>query len=154
MMITLTKKHMAQITAIAETAVPYQGSIFLRPQDVHVLIGAHRQNLDIMEQEKEYFYTLGLDTKNQLKFIDVVSVGTLNYSIVHPREVFRRAIIVGCASVIITHNHPSGCIEPSEADRELTKRLVEAGKILGIEVLDHVICSSEKWYSFKEGGLI
>jgi len=78
----------------------------------------------------------------------------LNFSIVHPREVFEEAVKNLAASIIIAHNHPSNFVEPSSEDIKLTKRLVEAGKILGIEILDHVIVSKEKYYSFKENNLL
>jgi len=83
-----------------------------------------------------------------------VSIGTLNANLVHPREVFKEAIDSRAASVILVHNHPSGDPEPSEDDLEITKRIVEAGKIIGIDVLDHIIITKNKVFSFKEKKLI
>jgi DNA repair protein RadC len=102
-----------------------------------------------IDQEKEHFWVLGLNAKGLTKYIELVSLGTLNNSLVHPREVFGLAIIKRVASIILCHNHPSGDPEPSINDLEITKRLVEAGKILGIEVLDHVIISTDLYLSLK-----
>ena len=96
---------------------------------------------------------LYLDSRNKL-IVDDVSVGTLNASLVYPREVFKNAIQANAAQVIVGHNHPSGDAEPSEEDLLLTKKLVESGKILGIEVADHIIVAKDKFLSFKEQGLV
>jgi len=108
----------------------------------------------IGESKKENFYILALDAKNNLINIQEISVGTLTASIVHPREVFKEAIRSSAASIILAHNHPSGDAEPSEADLEITKRLIEVGKIVGIEVLDHLIITKAKTFAFKEKKLI
>ena len=107
----------------------------------------------IGRENKEHFVILYLNTRNDL-IVNNVSIGTLNASLVHPREVFKEAIHSHAAQVIIAHNHPSGDPEPSEDDLTLTKRLVEAGKILGIEVVDHVIITNRAYFSFKEKKLI
>jgi len=96
---------------------------------------------------------LCLDSRNKL-IIDDVSVGTLNASLVHPREVFKKAIQAAAAQVIIAHNHPSGNPEPSEDDLVITQKVVESGKILGIEITDHIIVTKSNFLSFKEHGLI
>ena len=93
----------------------------------------------IRENKKENFVVLYLDARNQLIYKETVSIGTLNASLVHPREVFEPAVKNLAAQIILVHNHPSGDIKPSEEDIKLTKRLAEAGKIMGIEVLDHII---------------
>lgn len=93
--------------------------------------------------EKERFVVLLLDSKNKVLSEDVVSVGTLNSSIVHPREVFKKAIRENCNSVILVHNHPSGDSKPSPEDLQVTEKLVEAGNLLGIKVLDHVIIGED-----------
>ncbi|MGH9324575.1 MAG: RadC family protein [Vicinamibacteria bacterium] len=100
----------------------------------------------------EEFGLLVLDTRNRLKQLQVVSTGSLSGSLVHPREVFREATILQAAAIIVFHNHPSGDPTPSREDRELTLRLLRAGKILGIEVLDHVIVAAGRYWSFKEQG--
>jgi DNA repair protein RadC len=104
-------------------------------------------------KKKEHFLTLLLDTRGQLIRVAEVSVGSLDSSIVHPREVFKEAISASAASVIFVHNHPSGDTEPSKDDIGLTKRLVEAGGIMGIDVLDHVIVSDQSYLSLKARGL-
>src|SRR3989344_248137 len=106
----------------------------------------------LKDYHKEHFYIIALNSRNHS--IAEVSVGSLNASIVHPREVFAEAIKNKAASVIFAHNHPSGDPEPSEEDLVITKRLIEAGKIMGIKVLDHVIVTKDGYLSFKEGGLI
>lgn len=105
-------------------------------------------------EKKEHFSILLLDSRNNLIKISDISVGTLNASLVHPREIFSEALKQNAASIILVHNHPSGDPEPSEDDLEITKRIVEAGKIMGIDVLDHVIISKTKVFSFKEKKLI
>lgn len=105
-------------------------------------------------KKKEHFLALMLDTRSRLVKVAEVSVGSLDTTIVHPREVFKEAISASAASVIFVHNHPSGSPEASEDDVKLTKRLAEAGKILGIEVLDHVIIGDREYLSLKREGLI
>jgi DNA repair protein RadC len=110
---------------------------------------------ELLKEKREFFGVVYLDTKNKPVAHEVVSVGTLNASIVHPREVFRRAIVESAAAVILVHNHPSGDLEPSPDDREITRQLVEAGKILGIEVLDHIIVNGRReFFSFAGEGLL
>jgi DNA repair protein RadC len=104
-------------------------------------------------KKKEYFITILLDTRAQVIKICETSVGSLDTSIVHPREVFKEAISASAASVIFVHNHPSGDVTASAEDIGLTKRLVEAGQIIGIDVLDHVIVGDNKHLSMKAKGL-
>lgn len=104
--------------------------------------------------EKEVFKTILLNTKNEVISDVEVSIGTLNSSLVHPREVFREAIKKGTNKIILVHNHPSGCVDPSTEDKNITIRLVKCGDILGIEVLDHIIIGDGKYFSFKENMLI
>ncbi len=98
---------------------------------------------------KEHFLTLYLDARNVPIHEEVISVGSLNANIVHPREVFKPAITHSAAAVILVHNHPSGDVSPSQEDLELTRRLVEAGRLIGIEVLDHVIVAESRFLSFR-----
>lgn len=109
-----------------------------------------------MELEcKEHFVTLHLDGKNRIVAMDRVSTGSLNQSIVHPRETFKTALLSSAAAVVLIHNHPSGDPAPSREDREITRRLKEAGELLGIRVLDHVIIGSDSnYFSFVEQGLL
>jgi DNA repair protein RadC len=104
--------------------------------------------------KKEVFKIILLNTKNHIiKYLNV-SVGSLNSSIVHPREVFSEAVKTGCSGMLLVHNHPSGDPEPSREDIETTQRLINAGNILGIKVLDHVVIGDGKYISFKEQGLM
>lgn len=109
---------------------------------------------DMRYLEKEHFKVIFLNTKNEVITYETISIGSLNASIVHPREVFNRAIKKSSASLILLHNHPSGNPEPSKEDINITKRLIEAGRIIGIEVLDHIIIGDGNYYSLKENSLI
>jgi DNA repair protein RadC len=119
-------------------------SQLLSPQDVF-------DNLkDIRESKKEHFVVFFLDTRNQQIKREIISIGTINASLVHPREVFEPAVKHLAVQVILAHNHPSGDLEPSEEDLDVHKRLSAAGEILGIEVLDHIIVGKEGFMSLKE----
>lgn len=100
--------------------------------------------------DKERFYSILLDAKNKVIGVDMVSQGSLNSSQVHPREVYKSALLSSAASIIFVHSHPSGDPEPSISDKEITKQLKEAGELLGIEVLDHVIIGRDEYYSFAD----
>ena len=124
-----------------------------------VVIRTPRDVADYMMEEmryltQEHFVVLFLNTKNHVIGHETIFIGSLNASIVHPREVFQAALRRNCASIICLHNHPSGDPHPSPEDVEVTRRLVEAGKILGIDVLDHVIIGDRRYASMKEKGLI
>jgi DNA repair protein RadC len=108
----------------------------------------------LREKTREHLMAIYLNARNELLFRKHVFVGTLNANLVHPREIFAEALKQNAASVILVHNHPSGDAEPSEDDLEITKRILEAGKIMGIDVLDHVIITKNKIFSFKERKLI
>lgn len=125
----------------------YKSKELSDPKKVYKLIKSK-----LKDYHKEHFYMIALNSRKHS--IIEVSVGSLDSSIVHPREVFEEAIKNKAASVIFVHNHPSGDPEPSEDDLEITKRLVEAGKILGIEVNDHIIITKTGFFSFKEKELI
>ena len=106
------------------------------------------------KQTEEYVYLLALDTKMNCKGIFEVSHGAVNYSVVNPREIFIRLCLCGAVYFIIAHNHPSGEISPSKEDINVTNRLKQAGEILGIELLDHIIIAEDKYLSLKEEKLI
>jgi len=108
----------------------------------------------IINFHKEYFMVISLDNRNKVIGIDTVSIGTLNSSLIHPRETFEVAIKNHAAGIIICHNHPSGELKPSEDDLIITQNLIKAGKLLGIEVSDHLIITKDGYYSFKERELI
>ena len=109
---------------------------------------------ELSELAYERFVALALNTKTHLTAVLPVSSGSLNASIVHPRELFQRAILANCAAVIVAHNHPSGDPSPSPEDIALTRKVVEAGQLLDIPILDHVILGYGRYVSFKERGLI
>jgi len=134
-----------RLESYSETAKPR----IKTPEDAYKLIAPKLRNL-----KKETFKALYLDTKNQLIREETISIGSLDASVVHPREVFKTAIQESASSVILAHNHPSGDPEPSREDIELTRRLREAGSIMGIEVLDHIIVGDGRYISLNEKKLI
>lgn len=135
---------------IEEDASRYlgSGSRFTAPEQIYQTFRC------LMHETKENFVTLHLDGKNRIVCMDVVSIGSLNQSIVHPREVFKSACLSNAAAIILVHQHPSGDATPSREDIAITKRLREAGEIMGISVLDHVIVGDGEYVSFVERGLL
>ena len=132
---------------LSNQAPSYKSKELTDPEKVYRLVKSK-----LKDYHKEHFYIIALNSRNHS--IAEVSIGSLNASIVHPREVFAEAIKNKAASVIFAHNHPSGDPEPSEDDLVLTKKLVESGKILGIEVFDHIIVVKDGFFSFKNKGII
>lgn len=120
-----------------------KSAILLSPKDVW------ERMEDIRGSKKEHFVVFYLDSRNQEIQREIISVGTLNESLVHPREVFEGAIKHNAAGIILAHNHPSGDTDPSEADIEITKKLIHAGKILDIRVIDHVIVINNSWFRME-----
>ena len=125
-----------------------QSTLLLTPEDIW------KELKDIRSNKKEHFIVFFLDSRNQEIKREVISIGSLNTNLVHPREVFEPAVRNLAAQIIVAHNHPSGNPEPSEDDLIVTRRLVEAGKIMGIEVIDHIIVTKTKFLSFKNHNLI
>jgi DNA repair protein RadC len=123
--------------------------VIYSPEDIAKLLMTEMRWL-----QKEYFKILLLNTKNQVLASPIISVGSLNASIVHPREVFKEAIRCSAAAIILVHNHPSGDPSPSVEDISITKRLSEVGKLMDIAVLDHVIIGDGKYVSLKEKGIL
>ncbi len=134
-----------RLAALSEEAKP----VIHSPQDVANLLLP-----ELRDVKKEHFKAILLDTKNQVLKIVTVSVGTLDSSLVHPREVYKDAILASAASLIVAHNHPSGDPTPSAEDKRVTQRLAEAGQIVGIDLLDHIIIGDNRWVSLKERGLL
>jgi DNA repair protein RadC len=134
---------------VKEGAIPVEWKQIRSPADV---FNAVREYL--ADADREYFLTLMLSTKNNITGVNVASVGTLNSSLVHPREVFKAAILANAAAVVLVHNHPSGIPDPSNEDLEITRRLVEVSKIIGIEVIDHLVIGDGCWVSLKERGIL
>jgi DNA repair protein RadC len=106
---------------------------------------------DRIDQDKEHFYVMHVNTRQRIKLVELVAIGTLNHAEVHPRETFRRAIVEASDSILVAHNHPSGDVTPSEADITVTTRLHKAGQILQIPLLDHIIFTAQngQFFSFK-----
>lgn len=140
--------NIVTIKIVREASVLYQNRTINSPSDSANLLEPF-----LKDEDRECFLVVCLDTKNQPTAIHTVSIGTLNSSLVHPREVFKVALLANSNALILAHNHPSGEPKPSQEDLEVTRRLVEAGKILGIEVLDHIIIgSNSRFVSLKERG--
>lgn len=143
-----------QLSAIVKFAKYAYGSpedkvTIKSPEDAYDFVRGKLEHLEI-----EQFHVIGLNTKNTVVFEEIVSQGSLNSSIVTPRETFNLLIRRHCASAIVAHNHPSGDPSPSLEDIELTKALCESSRIIGISILDHVIVGQANYYSFKEHGLL
>jgi DNA repair protein RadC len=141
---------------IKERTVNYQGENTvkraIKSPDCVYRIATDVLQLDVASEE--YFYIAMLNTKNGINGISEVSHGSLNASIVHPREVFKLAVLANASGIVCIHNHPSGDPEPSSEDIETTSRLVKAGELLGIKVHDHVIVGDGRYISLKERGLM
>ena len=132
-------------------ALAKSGSFTNTGRELHLTQSAVSQQARMMER---HFKALLMDTKNRVMRVVTVTIGTLDGSLVHPREVFKEAITASAASIIVAHNHPSGDPSPSREDKAVTLRLVECGKLLGIELLDHIIVGDNRYVSFKERGLL
>ncbi|WP_195513973.1 JAB domain-containing protein [Turicibacter sanguinis] len=141
--------NIVSIKMVKESSFLYQTRTISSPKDAYEMIKEQLEGLD-----REQFIIACLNTKNEPTNISVVSVGTLNKAIVHPREVFKTAILSNAASIMAFHNHPSGDTTPSDQDIQLTHRLVEAGELLGIKLLDHLIIGDGSFTSLKEKGYL
>lgn len=143
--------EIVKVKMVKESTLNYSPRRISSPHDA---IGLIKYMID--DSDRENFIVVCLDTKNQPTHVEICSKGSLNASIVHPREVFKTAIISNSASIMLAHNHPSGDINPSNEDIAITKRLIEAGAIIGIKILDHVIIDGDegKYYSFSENDMI
>jgi DNA repair protein RadC len=147
------KAKACQIKAAVELGKRISASNLAESPVVRTPQEAARLVLDEMSHlDREQFRVMNLNTRSQVLAVDIVSIGSLSSSPVHPREVFKMSLKRSAASVILFHNHPSGDTKPSEADVNVTLRLREAGKILGIEVLDHLIIGYNTFLSMKENG--
>lgn len=107
----------------------------------------------LQDLEREVLTLLTLDLKKKPINVSVISMGTLNASLVHPRDVFKMAVLSNASAIIVAHNHPSGNVEPSEQDLQVTQRIQEAGALLGIELVDHIVIGENKYYSLRENNL-
>lgn len=142
------------VTLVKESAKIYDldTAVIRGPQDARDVIV---EILDMENLPNEHFVMLSLNTKNKIVGVHTIFVGSLNSSIVHPREIFQRALLNNSASIMVFHNHPSGDPTPSHEDIEVTNRLKQAGEIIGIELLDHIIIGDEgRYISLREKGYI
>ncbi len=139
--------HEVKVQLVRETepAKEYQ---IMAPVDVYKLV---KEELEIID--RELFLVISLNTKNKVLGLNMVSMGTVNTSLVHPREVFKSAILLNASCIVLAHNHPSGEVTPSKDDIAITERLVDAGTVLGIQVVDHIIVGNS-FFSFMENSLL
>lgn len=143
----LKRISVVSIKMIRESSVLYNIRRISEPKDI---VDLGKKFLD--ELDREELIVACLNAKNEVNSVNVVSIGSLNNSIVHPREVFKTAILSNAASIVMIHNHTSGDVTPSKEDKEITLRIKESGTILGICLLDHIIIGNDTYYSFKEHG--
>lgn len=141
--------NIVSLKIVRESSLLYDQRRITSPDDAANLVKSF-----LADSDRENFIVICLNTKNEPNAIHTVGVGTLNSSQIHPRELFKTSILANSASIIVAHNHPSGDPTPSMEDIEITKRLTDAGKLLGIEILDHIIIGNGTFVSFKQKGLI
>lgn len=141
--------QIVQVKLVREKSLLYKERKIRSPHDAYTLLKEF-----IGDADREHFVVLCLDTKNQPTCIQTVHIGSLNASIVHPREVLKSALLSNSASIIVGHNHPSNVCDPSAEDIQVTERLKEACNILGIDLLDHLIICTDTFKSLKEAGVI
>nr|WP_312577708.1 DNA repair protein RadC [Sedimentibacter sp.] len=146
---TAKRVDFVSIKMVKEKSVKYQNRIISSPSDSAELFSSF-----IEDSDREQMLLCCLDTKNRPTSISIISIGTLNSALVHPREVFKAAILSNAASIILAHNHPSGDTAPSNEDISLTNRISEVSKIIGIKFLDHIIIGQGGYLSFKEEGTL
>ena len=142
-----------QIRAVYETLTVNETTTnYLKPNTRYTSASQVQVTFSFLKNEtREYFLVLHCDGKNRIIAVDVSSIGSLNQSIVHPREIYKTALLSSAAAIILVHNHPTGDPTPSTEDMTITRRITEAGELLGIRVLDHIIIG-DNYYSFAENG--
>jgi len=143
----MTRINFYTLKMVKEDSVPYEVPVIKSPAEAYQ---AAKQLLALHEEPEEHFCIICLNAKNKIVGVHTISIGTVNATIVHPREVFKAAMLNNASAIICLHNHPSGDPEPSREDIETTRRLVEAGEIMGIKVFDHVIIGEQRHLSMKE----
>lgn len=144
----MKRLDVVSLKMVKECTFPYSINTIRSPKDA-----AELARQFIGDADREICGLIGLDTKNKINGIHIVSIGSLNASIVHPREVLKYCVLANCASYVLFHNHPSGCCaSPSPEDCTITDRLKQASEIMGIEILDHLILGESNHYSMKEHG--
>jgi DNA repair protein RadC len=133
----------------------YKGKSLHSPADAAEILRKMLGAVDPIGQDREHFWCIGLDTKNKVKYTELVAVGSLDACIIHARELFRNAVHFGAKSLILGHNHPSGDLTPSNNDHETTEKMLAAGRVLNIPVMDHIIIGGAEgrdYYSFNSMG--
>ena len=145
----MNKVEIVKIHVVKERNAYYETAVITNPGIIADIFSSFLEGAD-----REHFVVACLNNKNKVNALHTVSIGSINTAIVHPREVFKLAILANAASIIVGHNHPSGDTKPSQEDLDTTKRLVEAGEVLGIPVLDHIIVGDHTFLSLKERGLL
>lgn len=149
---TKLNRENLRVELVKEKAVNYKA---YKKLDSPKLINDMLNDLfDLQNQSEEHIYMITLNTKSDITGVFEVSHGTVDSSITSPREIFMKALLVGASAVILAHNHPSGYVEPSTQDIALTRRIKEAGKLLNVELLDHIIIGNSTYYSFCENDVL
>ncbi|WP_321166101.1 JAB domain-containing protein [Bacillus sp. FJAT-28004] len=141
----MKRLNVVSLKLVKESTLSYRTNVIRNPKDAFEIAKEF-----IGDEDREHCILICLDTKNKINCIQTIGIGSLNSAIVHPREVFKIAILSSSASVIFAHNHPSSDCTPSQQDREITERIKKAGEIIGIELIDSIIVSEENYYSMKE----
>ena len=148
---TVSSINIYRLKMVKEDTVEYGDITIKSPGDI---VRFAREVLEMEEMAEENFIVICLNTKNKIAGVHTVSIGSLNATIVHPREVFKAALLNNASAIVLMHNHPSGDPEPSREDIATTRRLVDAGNILGIKVFDHVVIGDGRYISLKEQGMM
>ncbi len=137
-----TRKELVELLMAMEKSIP--SVRITSPSDIITMF------VEELYVNQELFMVVGLDGAHNIIYKEIVTKGILNKTLVHPREIFRKAIVEGCESIIAVHNHPSGSAEPSTEDDQITERLKKAGKVIGINLLDHIIIGKKGYFSYTE----
>ena len=138
-----------------EVRTSHKGKKVSDPNKLAEVMSSILRGEDDIDRDKEHFWVIGLSVKLSILYIELVSLGTLTSALIHPRETFRRAIAKGAASIACVHNHPSGDLEPSSDDVKVTEKLRDAGEIVGIKLIDHIIIANDGGFmSIKESGIL
>jgi DNA repair protein RadC len=143
-----------EYSQVSMTKMMFIGERKGKPIEIHSPIDSYEALKKFYSKRQEHFLVLTLNGANTVIAVRVVTIGLVNRTVIHPRELYRPAIIDNAVAVILAHNHPSGKTDPSIEDLAITERLVQAGELLGIRVLDHIIFSKSSYYSFLEHGQI
>lgn len=140
---------MVKLQVVREEVEYYGTKTICSPKDMEEVVRKF-----IGDADREVFIAVNLSTANKINSIHIISIGTLNQSVVHPRECFKAALLCNAQAVVFAHNHPSGDVKPSLEDRQITSQLKQCGQLLEIKVLDHVIVGEEGFFSFQENALL